>query len=63
MSTHNICFHGDIRKYQCFLVEKSVLSRALFYDFSHLLLHIFTNMYFIAPQHQLPGGIKILHIK
>ena len=29
MSTHNICFHGEIRKYQYFWIEKSILSRAM----------------------------------
>ena len=30
MSTHNICFHGEIRKKIIyFLVEKSALSRAM----------------------------------
>ena len=27
MSTHNICFHGEIRKY--FWIEKSILPRAM----------------------------------
>ena len=29
MSTHKIYFHGYIRKYQCFSVEKSTLSAAM----------------------------------
>ena len=29
MSTHNICFHGEIRKYQHFSDEKSALSVAM----------------------------------
>ena len=29
MSTHNICFHGQIRKYQYFWIEKSILSRTM----------------------------------
>ena len=29
MSTHNICFSGEIEKYKCFLVEKSALSGAV----------------------------------
>ena len=29
MSTHNICFRGEIRKYQHFSDEKSVLSVAM----------------------------------
>ena len=28
MSTHTVCFYGEIRKYQYFFVEKSVLSGA-----------------------------------
>ena len=30
MSTHNICFRGEIRKYQHFLDEKSALSVAMY---------------------------------
>ena len=26
MSTHNVCFHGNVKKVQYFSVEKSVLS-------------------------------------
>ena len=29
MSTKNICFHGDIRKYQYFLVDKRALSGSM----------------------------------
>ena len=32
MSTHNICFRREIRKYRYFLVEKSALSRAMLVD-------------------------------
>ena len=32
MSTHNICFHGEIRKYQHFSDEKSALSVAMIKD-------------------------------
>ena len=31
MSTHNICFHGEIRKYQHFSHEKSILSVAMMF--------------------------------
>ena len=32
MSTHNICFHGEIRKiYQYFWIKKSILSRTTGY--------------------------------
>ena len=31
MSTHNICFHGELRKYQYFCTKKSILSRAMFH--------------------------------
>ena len=30
MSTHNICFCGEIRKYQYFWIEKSALTSAMF---------------------------------
>ena len=30
MSTHIICFRGEIRKYQHFVVENSALSEAIF---------------------------------
>ena len=34
MSTHNICFRGEIKKYQQFLVENRALSEAiLLYEF------------------------------
>ena len=29
MSTHNVCFHGEIRKISIFLVVKSALSRGM----------------------------------
>ena len=29
MSTHNICFYGEIKKFQYFWIEKSILSRAI----------------------------------
>ena len=29
MSTHNICFRGEIEKYQYFWIEKSALTRAM----------------------------------
>ena len=36
MSTHNICFHGEIRKYQQFSDKKSALSVAM----DHISLRI-----------------------
>ena len=29
MSTHNICLHGEIRKYQYFWIKKNILPRAV----------------------------------
>ena len=29
MSTHNICFHAEVRKYQYFWIEKSALTSAM----------------------------------
>ena len=31
MSTHNLCFHQEIRKYQDIIVEKITLSRTVIY--------------------------------
>ena len=36
MSTHNICFRGEIRKYQQFSDEKSALSVAMTVSFTSL---------------------------
>ena len=34
MSTHNICFHGEIRKNNNILVDKHVLPRAVAYKYT-----------------------------
>ena len=51
MSTHNICFCGEIRKYQYFLVEKkSVLSKAM-------LIKVYASVAQLdAPSDWRPGG-------
>ena len=40
MSIHNICFHGEIRKYQFFYVKKIALIGAM------ILLHYFGIFFF-----------------
>ena len=37
MSTHNICFHSEIKKYQQFLVEKYWLIRNYEFAYKNIL--------------------------
>ena len=39
MSTHNICFHGEIRKISVFLIEKSTLDMIGIHKIFFLFLH------------------------
>ena len=68
MSTHNICFHLEIKKYRYFLVEKSALSRANCFSYfqgKHVICTVFilslqgpvVQSIVIPPTYEVCGGI------
>ena len=59
MSTHNVCFHGDIRKISLIFDWKSALSEAM-YNGYFLTLEL---MYHIYPKYWTPYLLTILVLK